>query len=117
MLDMFDTTPLLRLYTGGRLRAIDALEPTRAQAHELLRLLGKARNTRFGRDHDFCLWSEKPKVKPCRKRDYNGKLKGLLKFFRFLIISKIISSKTPFPNIRVKIGHSYVNLNRFFRNF
>ncbi len=53
MLDRFDTTALLRLYAGGRLRAIDALEPVRAQAHELLQLLGKARDTRFGRDHDF----------------------------------------------------------------
>ena len=50
---MFDATPLLRLYTGGRLRVMGAKEPFRSQERELLRLVAKARNTRFGRDHDF----------------------------------------------------------------
>ncbi len=50
---MLDVTPVVRWYCRRRLRRIEALDPVRAQVHELLELLAKARGTRFGRDHGF----------------------------------------------------------------
>ncbi|MCC6917735.1 MAG: GH3 auxin-responsive promoter family protein [Alphaproteobacteria bacterium] len=48
-----DLTPALRLYGRYRRWRLASLDPERAQERELLRLVRAARNTRFGRDHDF----------------------------------------------------------------
>ena len=50
---MFDATPPLRLYAGWRSRQLDREDPIKAQVRELLKLVTKARDTRFGRDHGF----------------------------------------------------------------
>ena len=50
---MLDATPLLRAYARVRLRRLERLNPAQAQERELLRLVAKAANTRFGRDHGF----------------------------------------------------------------
>ena len=50
---MFDATPIARLYAHWRLSRMNALDPAKTQANELARLLRRARNTRFGRDHGF----------------------------------------------------------------
>jgi len=50
---MLDATPLLRLYAFRRRRQLAALEPTAAQSTELLTLVSRAGDTRFGRDHAF----------------------------------------------------------------
>ena len=50
---MLDATPLLRLYGFRRRRQLAALEPAAAQNLQLLSLVSRARDTRFGRDHDF----------------------------------------------------------------
>lgn len=48
-----DATPLLRLYARYRLRRLAAQDPARVQQRELLKLVKKARQTRFGADHRF----------------------------------------------------------------
>ena len=50
---MLDATPFLRLYAATRMRRLAALHPGRAQEEQLLRLVRRAANTRFGRDHGF----------------------------------------------------------------
>ncbi len=50
---MIDATPLLRLYARRRLRRLAALDPVESQRVQLRRLLRRARDTRFGRDHGF----------------------------------------------------------------
>ncbi|MQX36667.1 GH3 family domain-containing protein [Roseospira navarrensis] len=48
-----DVTPALRLWTGLRLRALDRQDAAADQRRTLLGLVDRARDTRFGRDHDF----------------------------------------------------------------
>ena len=50
---MLDATPLLKLYAGRRRRQLRREDPVARQERELLRLLQRARHTRFGRDHQF----------------------------------------------------------------
>ncbi len=50
---MMDATPLLRLYARRRARQLSRLLPAKAQERQLLRLVARARDTRFGRAHDF----------------------------------------------------------------
>jgi GH3 auxin-responsive promoter len=50
---MLDATPLLRLYARRRLARLSALDPVAAQETELKKLLHRAKDTRFGRDHGF----------------------------------------------------------------
>lgn len=50
---MVDWTPLFRLYARWRLGTLARLDPAAAQERELLKLVSRARQTRFGRDHDF----------------------------------------------------------------
>ncbi len=50
---MPDFTALLKLYARHRLNVLKHQDPVEAQTRQLLALLRKARNTRFGRDHDF----------------------------------------------------------------
>jgi hypothetical protein len=48
-----DVTPLFRIYARRRWRQLRAQDPIAAQRTELRKLLSKAKDTRFGRDHDF----------------------------------------------------------------
>jgi hypothetical protein len=50
---MLDATPLLRLYAFRRQRQLAALAPAAAQIIELLTLVSRARDTRFGQDQNF----------------------------------------------------------------
>src|SRR3954471_21581270 len=50
---MIDATPLLRRRARRRLAELDALDPARAQSTELMRLVRRAKDTAFGRDHGF----------------------------------------------------------------
>lgn len=50
---MFDATPLLRLYARWRLARLARQKPVPTQQAQLRRLLSRARDTRFGRDHGF----------------------------------------------------------------
>ena len=50
---MFDTTPLLRFYARRRLRSLRSANAVEVQREQLLRLLAKARDTRFGKDYEF----------------------------------------------------------------
>lgn len=50
---MLNATPLLNLYARLRLRQLRGSDPRVVQERQLLRLVGKARDTRFGRDHGF----------------------------------------------------------------
>ena len=50
---MLDATPFLKLYAGHRCRQLRREDPVARQERELLRLLQRARGTRFGRDHGF----------------------------------------------------------------
>lgn len=50
---MMDTTPLLRAAAARRLHALGSLDPLNAQRQVLGRLLRRAADTRFGRDHGF----------------------------------------------------------------
>src|SRR5690606_38939000 len=50
---MIDATPLLRLYARRRAAALHRQDPAATQRRQLLRLVRRARDTRFGRDHDF----------------------------------------------------------------
>jgi hypothetical protein len=50
---MLDATPLLRLYARYRRRQLGALDAASTQAEQLRQLVFTARQTRFGREHDF----------------------------------------------------------------
>jgi len=50
---MLDATPILRLYARYRQRQLAREDAVAAQARTLLKLVAAARETRFGRDHDF----------------------------------------------------------------
>ena len=50
---MLDATPLLRLYAFRRRRQLASQDSTAAQSSELMTLVSRARDTRFGHDHDF----------------------------------------------------------------
>lgn len=50
---MFDATPLLRLYARARLAQLARLQPARTQERQLLRLVRRAADTRFGTEHGF----------------------------------------------------------------
>jgi len=50
---MLAATPLLLLYAQWRIWQLNACKTSEMQEHELLRLVRKAKSTRFGRDHDF----------------------------------------------------------------
>lgn len=50
---MFDATPLLRLHARYRLAVLRQLVPPAVQERQLLSLIEKAKDTRFGRDHGF----------------------------------------------------------------
>lgn len=50
---MLDATPLFRIYAKRRMAQLDAERPIAGQERQLLRLVARARDTRFGRDHDF----------------------------------------------------------------
>jgi hypothetical protein len=50
---VIDFTPLFRLYASRRRRAVMRQDAVAAQMEELRRLVEKARDTRFGRDHNF----------------------------------------------------------------
>jgi hypothetical protein len=49
----FDATPLLRRYARSRLARLSRQDVVAEQEHQLLGLVQRARDTRFGRDHDF----------------------------------------------------------------
>jgi len=50
---MLDATPLLRLYAHYRLSRLAALDPVAVQQQQLLQLVARAKDTRFGLDHGF----------------------------------------------------------------
>lgn len=50
---MLDLTPALRLFAGRRRARLEALDPAAAQEAQLLKLVSKAADTAFGRDHGF----------------------------------------------------------------
>jgi hypothetical protein len=50
---MRDATPLLRLYGWNRRRQLKRLDPVATQERQLFSLLRRARDTGFGRAHDF----------------------------------------------------------------
>lgn len=50
---MFDATPALRLRALGRMRELARHDPVAAQRRVLAKLLHRARDTPFGRQHDF----------------------------------------------------------------
>jgi len=52
-LPMIDATPLLRLHAQFRLARLARQHAVKEQKRQLLRLVGKAQGTRFGRDHGF----------------------------------------------------------------
>lgn len=50
---MIDATPLLRVYATRRLRSLQAENVCNSQSAQLLSLLRRAADTKFGRDHGF----------------------------------------------------------------
>jgi len=50
---MLNATPFLRLYAARRRRQLAAMDAAATQERQLLRLVRRAEQTRFGRDHDF----------------------------------------------------------------
>jgi len=48
-----DLSPVLRLLAKRRLAKLQRIDPVATQERTLLGLVGRARDTRFGRDHDF----------------------------------------------------------------
>ena len=50
---MIDATPVLRGYARYRGRQLARQDPAEAQRRQLLRLLRRAKDTRFGREHEF----------------------------------------------------------------
>ena len=57
---MIDATPLLRLYARRRSRRLARQRAAREQERQLLRLVRRARATRFGRDHEFAAIADVP---------------------------------------------------------
>jgi len=51
--DMFDITPFMRLYGRWRRRQLARQDAVATQERQLLRLIRRAQDTRFGRDHGF----------------------------------------------------------------
>ena len=49
----FDATPLLRVYARQRMRHLATRDAVEAQRRQLVRLVRRARGTRFGRAHGF----------------------------------------------------------------
>jgi GH3 auxin-responsive promoter len=67
---MIDATPLLRLYAGWRARRLAGEDAAAVQQQALLRLVGRAAATRFGRDHGFarlCLPADFAAAVPLRR--------------------------------------------------
>jgi len=52
---VIDVTPFVRIYTRRRRRALAGQDAPATQEMQLKRLLARARNTRFGKDHAFSL--------------------------------------------------------------
>ncbi len=50
---MLDATPLLKLYAKYRYSKLESQHPVKTQQDQLLSLVAKATNTKFGRDHSF----------------------------------------------------------------
>jgi hypothetical protein len=50
---MLNLTPFLKLYAKYRLKKINSSTPSVQQSGELLNLIQKAKNTKFGREHNF----------------------------------------------------------------
>ena len=50
---MIDATPLLRLYAARRLRALQSEDVVGSQRGQLVSLIRRAADTKFGRDHNF----------------------------------------------------------------
>jgi hypothetical protein len=50
---VLDATPLMKMYAGRRKRQLGKQNAVEVQRLQLLRLLARARNTRFGMDHRF----------------------------------------------------------------
>ena len=50
---MLNATPFLRLYAKYRLNQLSNSKPTDLQERELLSLVNRAKDTKFGREHDF----------------------------------------------------------------
>ena len=50
---MIDGTPFFKLYARRRQRALARQNPAAEQTRQLLSLVRRAAQTRFGRDHDF----------------------------------------------------------------
>jgi len=50
---MLNLTPFLKLYSRQRMRKLASFNPARVQEQQLLKLVNKAKDTRFGRDHNF----------------------------------------------------------------
>jgi len=50
---MIDATPLLKLYAARRLRHVQAENVCESQRAQLMSLVGRAADTKFGRDHKF----------------------------------------------------------------
>jgi hypothetical protein len=51
--DLLDLTPFVRLYARWRLARLATLDPATVQEVQLLRLVDRAKDTLFGRNHDF----------------------------------------------------------------
>ena len=50
---MLNVTPLMRRWAGWRAARLDRQDPAKVQERQLLSLVGRARATAFGRDHEF----------------------------------------------------------------
>jgi GH3 auxin-responsive promoter len=50
---MLNATPLLKLYAGYRSNKLNSLDPIKTQETQLLSLIAKAKDTDFGRAHNF----------------------------------------------------------------
>lgn len=50
---MPDVTQLFKIYANFRLNKVKSFNPIQVQENQLLKLLSKARNTQFGREHNF----------------------------------------------------------------
>lgn len=50
---MINATPIFRLFANHRSRALKKMRPDEAQERQLLWLLDRAKDTRFGKDHGF----------------------------------------------------------------
>ena len=50
---MMDATPLLKIYAARRLRNLQLENIRESQSRQLMSLVRRAAETKFGRDHDF----------------------------------------------------------------